>query len=86
MEKTLSQQEFRSSEGQDVENGNVPMDNQKAQDIFLPIFKYGQHLLPDQPCFKGTKPHLTKFDGFIRNFYVYRETIEKQMLEAGRGK
>lgn len=55
-------------------------------DIFLPIFKYGQHLLPQQPCIKRTKPHSSKTDGFIRNFYVCRETNENEILGAGRGK
>lgn len=85
IEKLLSQQEFRSSEGQNTENGNAPTDSQQPRDLFLQILKYGQRLLPDQPCFKGTKPHLTKFDGFIRHFYVHRETNENQILEARRG-
>lgn len=47
----LSQQEFRSPERQNTENGNAPMDNQQPQDIFLHIFKNGQHLLPDKTQF-----------------------------------
>lgn len=76
IDKTFSQEEFRSSEGQNTKNGNDPMDNQQPQDLFLRIFKPPSR----------SKPHLTKFDGFIRNFDVYRKTNKNQILEAGRGK